>query len=127
VPTVLTGTGQWIIAGPGFYQVAASGSGGVGIFTGSVPSPASFPGSMISIVDTLNTNPYLLSGAAGAVVANQKMFISAGGVFDITGTQLPVKLAGSITCGKGTSMSLLSDGLRWLVMAASGTLTFNAV
>ena len=125
-PTVLTGANQSIIPGPGFYQVAASGSGGVGAFTGSVPSPATYPGGMLGLVDTLNVYPFLLSGAAGAVVSGQKMFVANGAIFDVTGTLLSPKVAGSITCQKGASISLISDGLRWLVLGASGSFTFNA-
>lgn len=112
--------GPWVaISAPGFYQVPVTGSAfdigqrGAGGFTGSLPSPALFPGGEILITDTLGLYNYMLTGSI-AMMSGTTGAIAGS----INGTKLKVTAGGTV--------GLWSDSKGWLVCAASGTLTLTA-
>lgn len=115
---VLAGSGTIAVNSPGFYYVPASGASGQGFFTGSVPNANSYPGSVLTFVDTFGVFNWLLSGSA---------YINGRAVFSkLSGSQpgSPSQLAGStLSLPPSGSVVLVSDGFRWLIMAGSGSIT----
>jgi len=110
--TQISGSGAVSIPSSGFFSMPASGSGGVGTFTGSLPAASAYPGGEALIIDTLGVNPFLLTGSFAL------MTTSGSSVSSATGTHLH--------CSAGASVGLWSDNVRWLVCACNGTLTLSA-
>lgn len=109
---------------PGFYQVPVSGSGGggsagMGGFTGSLPSAATFPGGEILITDTSGKGwSYLITGSMSVM---QSLTGSSG-----AGIANAVSINGSkLTVSTGGTVGFWSDSKGWLVCAVSGTLILN--
>ena len=99
----------------GFYQVPVTGSAGQGVFTGSLPNPASYPGGWILITDTIGTYPYLITGSMSLNVSG-----ALGSLMSLSssnGTKLSVTAGGTV--------GFWSDSKGWLVSAVSGTLTLK--
>jgi len=112
ISSSLLTSGSVSISTSGFFTVAASGSSGMGYFTGSLPAASSYPGGEVMIIDTYAQYPYMLSGSFAAMSG------SGGGNFaSTTGTHLK--------CSAGTSVGLWSDSTHWLVCACSGTLALS--
>ncbi len=117
-PRTLGGSGNVTVGGPGFYYVPASGSGGVGVFTGSVPAASDYPGSMLVLVDTLGLNTWLLTGSSYA--PGKAVFARASG--SLPGA-LPAAHGGSqVAMSPSGSIAMFSDGFRWNVMGGSGSM-----
>jgi len=120
--------GLTAIPAPGFFAVPVSGSGGpsgkgAGGFTGSLPSPATYPGGEILITDTLGQFAYLITGSIS--VMSSLTGSSGGG----TGAGLAnaVSVNGTkLTVSPGGTVGFWSDSKGWLVCAVSGTLILNA-
>jgi hypothetical protein len=108
--------GMISIPTPGFFQVPVSGSAvgsskGMGGFTGSLPSAATYPGGEILITDTAGLWSYLLSGSSISLMGN----VSLNSVSSSNGTRATVSPGGTI--------GLWSDSKGWVVCAISGTCT----
>jgi len=117
--TTVVGSGSVTFSGPGMYVISAGGTLGAGDFTGSVPSPATYPGSLLIVKDSLGTFPYLLSGTS--VESRKALFTMSSG-------SRPGGLPGSY--GGGTlavsakgSVVLVSDSVHWCVVGGSGSYT----
>lgn len=116
----VSGSGSVTFATPGFYNISAGGTAGAGDFTGSVPSPASFPGSMLIIKDSLGSFPFLLTGSS--LEPGRGLFHKMSGSANadpakatLGGMQVSVSPKGSIV--------LVSDSIHWCIMAGSGSYT----
>lgn len=101
-PIVATST----ITRGGIFTVSGSAA-----LTLTVPNPASFPGTDL-MVRSLSAHAHLLSSSLG----------TQDDVAFTDGTSLGSRIA--LTAAVGSSVALKSDGLSWLVTAASGTLTY---
>ncbi len=115
----LAGAGAVTIANPGFYYVPASGTAGEGLFTGSVPAPSSCPGSMLTMVDTLGSFSWLLSGSA--YLNGKALFIMASG--SLPGGLPAAYGGGKVTMSPLGSIIMMSDGYHWCILGGSGSMT----
>lgn len=116
------GSGSVSFATPGFYNISAGGTAGAGDFTGSVPSPASYPGAMIIVKDTLGSFPYLLTGSA--VETGRALFCKMSGSTSPGASQASLGGTALSVTPKG-SVVLVSDSVHWLIMAGSGSFTLS--
>lgn len=117
-PNTLAGSGSpVVISGPAFYYVAATGSSGQGSFTGSVPVPGSYPGSLLAITDTLGVFNWLLTGSA--YQNGRALFVKMSGS-NPGGT--PSTGGGTVTMSPSGSIMMLSDGFRWCIIGGSGSM-----
>ena len=107
------------ILSPGFYYVPASGSGTGGLFTGSVPAPGQWPGSSLTLSETVGGWAWMLTGSAFA--ANKPLFVMPPGTSASNGKTQGTNL--SIT--KGGSVHMVSNGYFWLISAGSGSYTLT--
>jgi hypothetical protein len=115
-PVQLSAAGLVSIPATGFFETPASGTSGAGGFTGSFPSPATFPGGEVFIVDTASTYPYLLTGTFSMTTfVSGSSAPNAATATGVTGTKITVSAGGTIT--------LVSDATDWLVLAVRGTAT----
>ena len=115
LPLSVTGSNFAVLPGPGFFQIPVTGSAGQGSFTGSLPSPAAYPGGEILITDTIGTYPYLITGSMSLNVSG-----ALGSLMSLSssnGTKLSVTAGGTV--------GFWSDSKGWLVSAVSGTLTLK--
>lgn len=120
--TVVTvvGSSSVTFATPGFYKISASGTVGVGDFTGSVPSPATYPGASLMIIDALGLFSYLLTGSA--VQPGRSLFCKLSDSVNAASASL----AGtSVSVTPGGSIYLISDSIHWLITGGSGSYTMS--
>jgi len=103
------------ITTPGVYTVTAS----AGVLTTFVPSPSSIPGGMI-VVRSLSPSAHILTGSSAD--SAQNIFAGAAGFVGATTEGQRLTLAAAT----GASVSLVSDGRAYLLMAASGSVTIGA-
>lgn len=111
-----------VFGAPGFYYLSASGTLATGgSFTGSVPSPASFPGSTLMITEVSGAYSWMLTGTSyrPGIAA---LFVALSGS---TRSATNLAAGSSIQLPASASVMLTSDGFRWLVVAGtSGSITF---
>jgi len=115
----LAGSGSITVPSAGFFYVPASGSSGAGFFTGSVPSPASYPGSMLCFTDTGvgGSFNWLLSGSApnnGRALFTR----TSGSIGDLAVAQYG---GGTIKMPTLGSIIMVSDGYHWCITGGSGS------
>jgi len=118
----VVGSGSVTFATPGFFNISAGGTLGAGDFTGSVPSPVTYPGSTLIVKDSLGSYPFLLTGSS--VEVGRALFCKLSGsvgmpVTQLGGTALSVSPKGSAV--------LISDGVHWCLMAGSGSFTLSGL
>ena len=114
--TALADSGSVRITTPGMYTIDADGSSITnGFFTGTVPRPDEWPGSMLMIVDSHGGHPWCLTGSAWS--SDLAVFSMQPGVSSSNnrnhGTHMKVS--------RGGSVAFLSDGYYWCVTAGSGS------
>ena len=114
LPLSVTGSNFAVLPGPGFFQIPVTGSAGQGSFTGSLPSPAAYPGGEILITDTIGTYPYLITGS---------MAVNVPGVGGIQ--TLSSSLGTKLVVSQGGTVGFWSDSKGWIVSAVSGTVTLK--
>ena len=103
------------ITSPGVYTV----SGVSAALTTFVPNPSSIPGGIVVVRAVGTGRAHILTGSSG--VAGVNIFAGMAGA-------TPNNLGQKITfpAATGASVSLISDGLSYCVMAASGTMTISS-
>jgi len=117
----VAGSGSVTFSTPGLYVISAGGTVGAGDFTGSVPAASSYPGATLMVRDTLGTFPYMLTGSAtgGTAVFSR----GSSGSFGVA-----TQLAGTVvTATPKCSLMMVSDGLRWMIAAHSGSYTLSGL
>lgn len=105
IPVVLATSGAVTIPTSGFFQVAAL----VG-FTGSLPSPVTWAGGDLLVVETAGNFNILLTGSIA--------MMNSVGANQVSGT-----LGTKLTITKGGSVVLASDVAKWLVCGVNGVAT----
>jgi hypothetical protein len=119
-PVAATASGSVTLSAPGYYTVAASGSGGAGYFTGSVPSAKTWPGSTLVVTDTAGIYDWQLTGSSFSTLGGVfVMPVWASGTMQRVGTKLSMPASGSV--------AMISDGYRWLLMANTGSITLSGL
>lgn len=107
----LAATGNVNIPSSGFFLVSAS----VG-FTGSLPSPAAWPGADLMIVEALGTNTIMLTGSMAMIAMGPGVVLNSSNTLVMSssnGTRL--------TLSKGGSVVMASDMAKWVICAVNGT------
>lgn len=109
------------ISQAGFYYVPCTGSSGAGFFTGSVPSPVTFPGATLIFAGTTDNGSFdwLLSGSAPT--NGRALFVKMSG--SMGGAPPSALGGGTVKMTAGGSIILVSDGLHWCITGGSGSMT----
>lgn len=111
VAQTLATTGAVTVPSSGLFFVSAS----VG-FTGSLPSPASWPGADLMIVEALGTNTIMLTGSMAMIAMGPGVVLNSANTLVMSssnGTRL--------TLSKGGSIVMASDMAKWVICAVNGT------
>lgn len=116
-PVAVNATPAFVMAAPGMYFVSGSTQ-----CTGTLPSAGAFPGGQY-FVTLVNTQPMQLTGSAtsGTTVFCVSGLAATGSAGGPAVTQRGDKL----TLVANGSVSLQSDGLRWIPYACSGSLSMS--
>ena len=117
----LSSSGSITISTAGFFYVPCTGSSGEGYFTGSVPSPATFPGASLILAGTTTNGSFdwLLSGSAPS--NGRALFVKMSG--SMVGAPVTSLGGGTLKMPPGGSVILVSDGLHWCITGGSGSMT----
>jgi hypothetical protein len=117
IPLTTPGSGTIVpMAVPGFYAIPVTGSAGQGVFTGSLPSPSSYPGADILVTDTVGTYPWVVTGTMSTFTGQA----GTGGTQTLSsskGTHLFMPAGGTV--------GFWSDSKSWLICALSGSATLS--
>lgn len=104
---------------PGFYLLAANVAG----VTASLPEPGAAPGSMWILTNAFATGNFFVTASARSA-AGQEPFGTNGISPYATGSHGAQRKFGNNMTVTG-SVTLISDGVRYLPLAVSGTHTFG--